>query len=388
MVFKSHYLVLVVQILLWTSFVRNDVDAVCSGRCEESKLNPCRDTVQNRALEGHTIKTLTSTNVHTCHYSCFKECRCLFFQISDAGCELMDEDRSSKPEDFQQKTGYHYYDMRREYHHSNDLLRHSCLDPPCENKCCKSQPCLNNGQCTELCDNPKLKFNCTCAEGYTGKLCQIKARSCKDYINKGTNRKYVIFDKDGNKLKVFCDFLSEKGLVWTLVVSFSLENSDLIRNVSFFMDKPLNENNPNWVKYQLSHTHMKQITKTSMYFRATCQFPMEGVKYVDYLHGRLIDFNLFETEIFGCTKYEYVNIRGHQCHNCTASSYQTVNWHMHVDSYWSSICGLGRVPGALSGGDEDKFGWYETVNPNHRCSANSTATTQWWLGGHRQWSSS
>ena len=377
MLFKTITNILLVVFPSWTSYV----DAVCRGRCEESKLNPSRDAVQNHALEGHTIKTLTSSNIHACHYNCFKECRCLSFQIFNAGCELMDEDRLSKPGDFQQKTNYQYYDMRREYHHSEDLLADSCLAVPCENKCCKSQPCLNSGQCTELCDNPKLKFNCTCAEGYTGKLCQIKSRSCKDYINNGTNGKYVVFDEGGNRLNVFCDFLSEQGLVWTLIESFSFKNNYLIRGAAFFRDKPLNENNPNWVKYRLSRAHMKQIAKRSTYFRATCQFHIGGVKYVDYLRGRLSDFNLIpKTEFRGCAKYEYVNIRGHQCHNCTVYTHQTNEQHVHVDSYISRRCGLGRVPGAKSGHGEDNFGFYFIVNHNHRCSANSTATTQWWLG--------
>ena len=314
MVFKSRYLLLVAQFVLWNSFVRNDVDAVCSGRCEESKISPSRDAVQNRTLEGHTIKTLTSTNVHTCHYNCFIECRCLFFQISDAGCELMDEDRSLKTEDFQQKTGHQYYDMRRKYHHSKDVLADSCLAAPCENKCCKSQPCLNSGQCTELYDNPKLKFNCTCAEGYTGKLCQVKSRSCKDYINNRRNGHFVVFDREGNKLTVYCDFLSEKGLAWTLVELFSLTNNNLVKIASFLKDKPINENNPNWDNYRLSHAHMKQIAKQLAYFRATCQFPIDGVKYVDYLRGRSDDLYLVENKAVGsCVKYEYVNIRGHQC---------------------------------------------------------------------------
>ena len=268
MLFKTFSITLLAAFLFRTS----DVDAVCSGRCEDSKTNPSRDAVQNRALEGHTIKTLTSTNFHTCHYHCFVECRCLSFQISNAACVLMDEDRSSTLEDFQKKSGYRYYDMRRKYHHSKDLLGHSCLAAPCENKSCKSQPCLNNGHCTELCENPKLKFDCTCAEGYTGKLCQIKARSCKDYINDAANGKYIAFDEDGNKLNVFCDFLSEKGFAWTLVESFSLENNDFIKAVAFLKNKPINENNPSWVKYRLSCAHMKQIAYQSTYFRSTCQF--------------------------------------------------------------------------------------------------------------------
>ena len=121
-----------------------------------------------------------------------------------------------------------------------------------------------------LVDNPKLKFNCICAEGYTGKPCQNKPGSCKDYVNTKTNGKYVIIDKGGNKLNVFCDFLSEKGFAWTLVESFSFENNDLIEAAGFSKDKSLNENNHNWVKYRFSHAHMKQIANKSTYFRATC----------------------------------------------------------------------------------------------------------------------
>ena len=68
--------------------------------------------------------------------------------------------------------------------------------------------------------------------------------------------------------------------------SFSLENKNLI-SFGFMEDKPLNENDSNWVKYRLSRTHLKQIVNQSTYFRATCQFPIDGVKRVDYLRGKL-----------------------------------------------------------------------------------------------------
>ena len=145
MLFKTFTsILLVIFPLKLTSYV----SAVCSGRCEESRIYFARDAVQNHALEGHTIMTLTSTNFQTCHYNCFQEYRCLTFQISDAGCELMDEDKSLKPRDFQQKIGYQFYDMIRKYHHSNDLHAVSCFAAPCENECCKSQPRLNSGQRT------------------------------------------------------------------------------------------------------------------------------------------------------------------------------------------------------------------------------------------------
>ena len=63
MLCKTFRNTLLVLLPLWTS----DVDAVCSGHGEESKINPFRDAVQNHSLEGHTIKTLTSIDFHTCH---------------------------------------------------------------------------------------------------------------------------------------------------------------------------------------------------------------------------------------------------------------------------------------------------------------------------------
>ena len=61
-----------------------------------------------------------------------------------------------------------------------------------------------------------------------------------------------------------------------------------------------------------------------------------------------------------------INPMSHTC-ILTATIRPSVGWVMYQ--------------GAISGGGEDNFGGYGTVNPDRRCSANSTATTQWWLGG-------
>ena len=91
------------------------------------------------------------------------------------------------------------------------------------------------------------------------------------------------------------------------------------------------------------------------------------------------DFNLLETEIHGCVKYEYLNIRGHQGYNCAAFTGQATKGHMHLESPKSKLCGRLREPGTIV--NEDNFRMYEGHNPQHRCSANVSATTQWWLGG-------
>ena len=35
--------------------------------------------------------------------------------MGDHKCELLDEDRSAAPDDFEEKQGYEYYEMDREY---------------------------------------------------------------------------------------------------------------------------------------------------------------------------------------------------------------------------------------------------------------------------------
>ena len=359
---------------------RNVGSSKCSGQCEKTTIID-DEGFRNYALLGHTFRILTNSKLYACHYNCFMECRCMSYQMSNAGCELLDEDRFSKPASFRAKDGFRYYDIKRESVNQSNILHDgsSCSNTTCQNGCCKSQPCLNNGQCNEYCNNPRLKFNCTCPEGHTGKLCQIKARSCKDYIGYITNGKYVIYSKAGYQIQVFCDFGSEKGFAWTLVESFSLQNNFKVKSYAFFKNRPLNEHNPNWELYRLSHSNMKGIADVSKYFRATCQFPVEGIKYVDYVRGKLSVTKLLKPLSWQCHKYDYINIRGHQCYNCTAKSWQTTTLHMHLSSYHSHGCTLRRVPGTAY--LEYNFGVYRKKNHHHRCSADQTSTTQWWLGG-------
>ena len=44
-------------------------------------------------------------------------------------------------------------------------------------------------------------------------------------------------------------------------------------------------------------------------------------------------------------------------------------WHAHVDSYHGARCQLNALGAIKDPGGEDDFGWYQTVNPIHRCSS-------------------
>ena len=125
---------------------------------------------------------------------------------------------------------------------------------------------------------------------------------------------------------------------------------------------------------------MKDLSTQSTHWRATCSFPTHGVDYVDYVRGKFVDFDVVNFVGNGvCKRVEYVNIRGHQCSNCNRPWFQGGHYFLHIDSS-STTCGSHLTAGAVS--SEDNFGYYITVNSNFRCTADASATTNWWFGGN------
>ena len=97
----------------------------------------------------------------------------------------------------------------------------------------------------------------------------------------------------------------------------------------------------------------------------------------------LANFNILspQTQSGTCHKFEFMNIRGHECLNCTAPLwYEKDENSLHTDSD-KNICEFNGKTSAVY--NEDNFGGYGAVNPLHRCSSGPNATTQVWLGG--QW---
>ena len=74
-----------------------------------------------------------------------------------------------------------------------------------------------------------------------------------------------------------------------------------------------------------------------------------------------------------------MNIRGHQCSDCDLPWWQTVTYFLHTDSTYAT-CGFDATQGVVHA--EDNFGSYTTVNSNFRCTADESATTNWWFGGN------
>ncbi|XP_032227500.1 uncharacterized protein LOC116610933 [Nematostella vectensis] len=214
-------------------------------------------------------------------------------------------------------------------------------------------------------------------------------KSCTDHMVSGhstTNGYYQLVDNHGNTYTVYCDFNSEPGVAWTLMMSFSLANNALPQFMSTPLshDAPVNENSPNWLAYRLPLARMKALRTQSSHWRYTCSFPYSGVDYTDYLRARLVDVDpiSFVGEMI-CKRVEYINIRGNAAAHTTVAFWQKspICIH-HTDSSITtqySGCAFSATTGSVP--NEDNFGCYRTVNSKFRCTMSPSSTTQFWFGG-------
>ena len=262
------------------------------------------------------------------------------------------------------------------------------IERSCENYCCLTNPCQNGGTCHEVCDVNNRRFNCTCTPGFAGHRCQVPSlQSCQEvkaFYKVRPNGIYSIVDERSNVLPVYCDFTSETGFTWTLIQSYSLQNNAKFKGKAFFHhDKPINQHAPEWDNYRISMSGMKFVWSKSTHWRATCNFPTDGVDFRDYIRSSKAKNDLLATPAsYRCTWYELVNIRGNRCVNCTAYSPYSNQSDYHIDSGYSDELGC-DFDGQSNGGilNEDNFGFYGTTNPSFRCTSSLASTTQFWVGG-------
>lgn len=204
--------------------------------------------------------------------------------------------------------------------------------------------------------------------------------------NVTTDGTYNIVDKKDIPFPVYCDFGPEPGFVWTLIQSHSLNNNRAFRNRSFYSyNMYVNQNNPeSWNFYRLSMPRMKSIRDASTHWRATCNFPTDGVDYRDYVRSSHVrDLFAAPDMVSKCRFFEYVNIRGFSCINCTAFTAYGKWLHFHIDSsddVSKFNCDFNGTQGAVH--SEDNFGYYAVTNPAFRCSSSRKSTTQYWLGSY------
>ena len=159
----------------------------------------------------------------------------------------------------------------------------------------------------------------------------------------------------------------------------SNKNMKEFQSTRLAVNSPVDDSLPNWDKYRMSLSMMKDLSAQSTHWRATCSFPTQGVDYRDYVRGKFVHFDVINFVGHNvCKRVEYVNIRGHRCSNCTAPWYQDkINYFLHITST-NDGCEFHAKRGSVT--YEDNFGYYWYTNKDFRCTADDTATTNWWFG--------
>ena len=151
---------------------------------------------------------------------------------------------------------------------------------------------------------------------YYGRFCQKRrATSCKEQLQKNggsTSGVYQLFDPTTiSTYEVFCDAISEKGFVWTLIESFSRRSKNEFTDKPFYKNYAINQDAFTWSKFRLSLPRMVATANRSTHVRATCNFNSEELQYRDYFRAKLSAIDVMRLSFTGCKKVEFISIRGY-----------------------------------------------------------------------------
>ena len=122
-------------------------------------------------------------------------------------------------------------------------------------------------------------------------------RDCKEHYRNGARHRGVYtVQSDQGGLSVYCDMLSEAGYIWTLVMSYSLDNvtnhPSKFQTTPLYVDSPFQEDTPNWSGYRMSKNQMKWIEGRSTIWRITCSFEQSyKIDHRDYIRAALTSLN-------------------------------------------------------------------------------------------------
>lgn len=175
-----------------------------------------------------------------------------------------------------------------------------------------------------------------------------------------TSGKYLIFDSANEAFSVYCDMESEPGFVWALIQSFSLANKDIFEEKGFSVDFSVTQggNDVDLNSYRLSLSQIQSIASYPTHLRATCNYPTEGLQYTDYARTKLESHDIFGNWDDICRLYDYINVRGNECTNCTALTKQSPGRAWTVKSYKSRDWGCEFEGSPAASGNENNFGKY------------------------------
>ena len=163
-------------------------------------------------------------------------------------------------------------------------------------------------------------------------------------------------------------------------MSQALRNKDeQFTQEGLMVDSPKNTEVPNWQAYRLPLSRMEELRSRSTHWRVTCSFLSVGLDHRDYLRAELAQFDPLTFKAGrACKQVEYIDIRGHASQQCTTAWGQKEKEFL---SHRSDVneCDRGSTPDHIN--SEQAFGRYRKgLNPEFRCTAGDSATTNYWFG--------
>ncbi|XP_048575881.1 uncharacterized protein LOC116604856 [Nematostella vectensis] len=166
----------------------------------------------------------------------------------------------------------------------------------------------------------------------------MESRSCLDYLRRGRkeNGKYLIYVPGFDNLRrVICDFTTEPGWAWTLLMSFARKNW----LIPAFLEVGLNKEYGYGIvhldleKYRMTLAEMRGVRDISTHVRATTNYsPNQGISTRDYVRAKIS--NLDPTTFLGlgtCIKVELISIRGVPGTDITVPFWQKDTIILHTD---------------------------------------------------------
>jgi len=207
--------------------------------------------------------------------------------------------------------------------------------------------------------------------------------TCADQYKTGIRGSGLYYIRDANDqyYHVYCDFHSEPNKTWTLIMSASFKNRAVpqFQIQPFIQNSPLKEDDPNWDSYRLSLPRMQHISRSSSHWRITCNFPQDGLSYVDYVRGKISDIDMISFEGGAvCKRVEYINVLNHTCTGCTVAWWQRSGSYIFHHDISTNACEFGSTPGGIY--NQDVFGFYGVVNYKFRCCLSDESNTNYWFG--------
>ena len=132
---------------------------------------------------------------------------------------------------------------------------------------------------------------------------------------------------------------------------------------------------------RLSKTRTEELKSVSKLWRATCNFPSNGVDYRDYLRVKTSSVDLTGKYNGDCKTVEFIDIRGQHGYGIRVPFYQqsSQTLSMHIDISHVDCDGFR----ANVDSSEDYFGHYHTTNKEFRCVQGQESSTQYWFGDYK-----